>query len=223
MHRLALLFGAVWIAAGPGMLHAQPPWPADPAHSTAAASSSAAPPAPSRRITPRDGRAEPEQPAVPSAARRAPSPWTAFVSLGVIVAVIVVGSRLWKKHGPPLRLGLPSEALEILGKRQLDRRHAIQMIRCGSRILILGVSDEGLRTLAEITDPVEVDYFAGVCRRSDPVQDVGQSFLSLFQRSQETIAADELGEIRGRVDRVLAERFTQSASPSGSQGSAAHA
>jgi hypothetical protein len=90
---------------------------------------------------------------------------TTLAALMFVVVLIVVGAKLWRSHGPAIARGLPREAVELLGKRYLDQRQCIHLVRCGARILILGSSPNGLHTLAEVTDPVEVDYLAGLCRQ----------------------------------------------------------
>jgi hypothetical protein len=96
--------------------------------------------------------------------------------------MIILGARLWKKHGPLSRAGLPAEAVEVLGRRMLDPRQSIYLVRLGSRILVLGATPSGLSTLSEVTDPLEVDLLAGSCR--PPVEerprDLRGSFAALF-------------------------------------------
>ena len=110
------------------------------------------------------------------------SPWKTFGALAFVLALIIVGAKLWKKHGPGMAAGLPAEAIDVLGKRHLDSRQSIHLVRVGSRILVLGSSAEGLRTLAEVTDPVEVDYLAGLCQQSNSAGNAAQSFRALFNR-----------------------------------------
>jgi hypothetical protein len=76
----------------------------------------------------------------------------------------------------------------------LDYRSTIQLVRCGSRLLVIGVSQAGMTTLAEITDPVEVDYLAGFCKPSQPVS-VGESFSQLFRRFQGERADDDAAAV----------------------------
>ena len=47
--------------------------------------------------------------------------WQTMAVLAGIVAVILIGARLLKKHGPLMNGGIPEEALEVLGKRAIDR------------------------------------------------------------------------------------------------------
>jgi len=77
---------------------------------------------------------------------------------------------------------LPQEALEILGRRFVDPRQTILLVRIGSRILVVGSSANGLNSLGEIDDPVEVDLLAGMCR-SEPNAGapLGTSFFKLLK------------------------------------------
>lgn len=222
MHRLLFSAAVLSLIALPSS--AQPPWPETTLQSEIAPGQ----PSPeavqvSRRITPRTTSGRPrETPQGSVAARGAPSPWTAFTSLAVVVGVILAAARLWRKHGPSIGGGLPADALEILGRRPLDRRTAIQIVRCGSRILILGVAEDGLRTLAEITDPAEVDDLLAICRRGESDQQSGPGLLGLLRRAPARTPTDE-SQYRGRIDEVLAERFPHSAPAAGTAGSPAHA
>lgn len=113
-------------------------------------------------------------------ARGSGSWWVTVGSLGLIVALILVTAGVWKKHAPALQGGLPSEALEILGKRHIDHRQTVYLVRLGSRILALGSSQGALRTLAEFDAPAEVDFLAGACRQSENTSGAAAAFRSLF-------------------------------------------
>lgn len=119
--------------------------------------------------------------------------WTSTVgALTFVLLLIYVGSRFVRKHVPAAVATLPVEAVEILGKRQIDPRQAIHLIRCGSRVLVVGASPNGLHALSEISDAVEVDYLAGLCR---PVQStsgsVAQTFRDLFSQQSKARENDE--------------------------------
>jgi hypothetical protein len=57
-------------------------------------------------------------------------------------------------------------------------------VRCGPKILILGVGPDGIRTLSEITDPVEIDLMAGACRRKETSGTPGVSFGTKLRTSE---------------------------------------
>jgi flagellar biogenesis protein FliO len=108
------------------------------------------------------------------------SPWTAVSALAVVVGLILILSRIFRRHTPLLGQGLPSEALEVLGRRFLDQRQSIVLVRIGSRILVVGSSAAGMQGLGELSDPVEVDLIAGLCRGNKGSQGLGASFLSML-------------------------------------------
>jgi hypothetical protein len=53
--------------------------------------------------------------------------------------------------------------MELLGRRMIEQKVAVHLIRCGGKVLVVGISPEGARTLSEITDPVEVQRLVKVC------------------------------------------------------------
>ncbi|NOX56313.1 MAG: FliO/MopB family protein [Planctomycetes bacterium] len=110
------------------------------------------------------------------------SPWKTVTALAFVIGLILLVAKLLKKHGPTSVAGLPDEAIELLGKRAIDRQQAIHLVRCGSRILVLGVSPGEVRTLAEITDPIEVDFLSGICRHKGQQTTVLQTFRTLFEK-----------------------------------------
>jgi flagellar biogenesis protein FliO len=109
------------------------------------------------------------------------SPWTAVSALAVVVGLILVLARIFRRHAPRFSQALPAEALEVLGRRFLDQKQSIVLLRIGSRILVVGSSTAGLQGLGELTDAVEVDFIAGVCRGTRNGPGLGSSFLSLLK------------------------------------------
>jgi flagellar biogenesis protein FliO len=117
-----------------------------------------------------------------TASRPASSWWTTLGGLAVVLVLILSSAFALKKHVPATAGILPAEVIQVLGRRYLDHRQSIQLVRCGSRILILANSQQhGLHTLAEVTDPVEVDLLAGLCQQSQ-ANSVSQNFVQLFQK-----------------------------------------
>jgi flagellar biogenesis protein FliO len=133
--------------------------------------------------------------------------WTTLSSLGLVIALILVIAKVWKKHGPLVVETVPADALELLGKRHIDQRQTVYLMRLGSRILVLGSSAAGLQPLAEVTDPVEVDYLAGLCRRKESGQSAASAFGSLF-KTRSPLRADEDAPTGSQpAERRLAERL----------------
>jgi flagellar biogenesis protein FliO len=109
------------------------------------------------------------------------SPITAVGALVVVIGLILILARIFRRHAPLFSQALPTEALEILGRRFLDQRQSIVLLRIGSRILVVGSSAAGLQGIGEVSDPVEVDLIAGMCRGTRNSQKLSTSFLSLLK------------------------------------------
>lgn len=108
---------------------------------------------------------------------------TTMFSLAVITGLIVLCVWVMKKIQPHKAQSLSTDIMEVLGQRPLDTRQQIYLIRCGSRILVVGVSPGGMSTLAEINDPAEIDTLIGLCRRPTEDNKLVQSFQTLLSRS----------------------------------------
>jgi len=109
--------------------------------------------------------------------------WSATVwSLLLIVGLIVVGAQWLKSRSPTVARGLPAEVFEILGRQAIDPRTTVVLARCGSRLLLLSQSPHGLQTLAEITDPVEIDCLAGLCRATPREQTLLETFRAMLRK-----------------------------------------
>lgn len=113
--------------------------------------------------------------------------WGTVAGLFAVFGVFV-GVRVWlTRHGPVGLRGLPAEALELLGRRTIEPRVSIHIVRCGPKILVLGVGPDGVRTLSEITDPVEIDLMAGACRKKESGRTGTDSFPGLMRQSSPAI------------------------------------
>ena len=109
--------------------------------------------------------------------------WSATAwPLLLVVGLIVVGAKWLKSRSPGAARGLPSEVFEVLGRKAIDQRTSVVLASCGSRLMVLSQSTHGLQTLAEITDPVEIDCLAGLCRASQRDQTLVETFRSMLHR-----------------------------------------
>jgi flagellar biogenesis protein FliO len=110
---------------------------------------------------------------------------TTLGGLAAVLALVFLATKVLKRNLPASQQGLPDEVIQVLGRKALDYRHQIHLVRCGSRMLVLGTSQEGMRTLCEISDRVEIDCLAGLCKASEPASVAG-TFRQLLQRYQST-------------------------------------
>ncbi len=109
--------------------------------------------------------------------------WSATVwPLLFVVGLIVVGAKWLKSRSPCAARSLPIEVFEILGRKAIDPRTSVVLVRCGSRLFVLCQSPHGLQTLAEITDPVEIDCLAGLCRATQRDQTLVEIFRAMLHK-----------------------------------------
>ena len=118
---------------------------------------------------------------------------TTLGGLTAVLALVFLTAKVLRKSMPAAQRTLPNEVVQVLGRKPLDFRHTIHLIRCGSRLLVVGSSQEGLTTLCEMTDPVEIDYLAGLCKPSEPTS-VTDSFNQLFRKFQTPAVAQNAVE-----------------------------
>jgi flagellar biogenesis protein FliO len=120
--------------------------------------------APPRKLAPRRGAGQSslERPG-------APTPSTAIgtvvSSLAIVVGLFLAIAWCSRRFAPAGTAPLPKEAIELLGRAPLAGRQTMQLIRVGNRLLLVALSPTGAQTLAEITDPVEVEHLTGLCLR----------------------------------------------------------
>ena len=94
-------------------------------------------------------------------------PYSPLQTLGSLFFVLTLFgcAAYWLRRGSkgnnPL---LSGDAWEILGRGSLGAKHDVQLVRVGSRILLLGHSPNTIQTLVEITDPEEVQSMLQRCR-----------------------------------------------------------
>jgi flagellar biogenesis protein FliO len=74
---------------------------------------------------------------------------------------------------------LPPEVFEVLGRAPLAARQQVHLLRCGRKLLLVSVTQAGTETLAEVTEPEEVDRLAGLCRQAH-TQSATAAFRQVF-------------------------------------------
>jgi len=58
---------------------------------------------------------------------------------------------------------VPKEVVEVLGQTSFGPKKHLQIVRLGSKLLLLINGPEGTHPIGEITDPQEVEYLASLC------------------------------------------------------------
>lgn len=127
----------------------------------------------------------------------------------LVVGLILVLAKFFGKQSGALRLGLPKDAVEVLGRASLDSRQHIYLVRLGAQILVLGSSSGELRTLSEITDPVQVDLLAGACKQQSAMPST--TLMDLFKRTADPTSAAEVNptpQAKAQFQQKLHDRLS---------------
>lgn len=106
---------------------------------------------------------------------------TGMASLAIVLGLFLVAAWAVRRGMPAASATLPSEVVEVLGRAPLAGRQFAHLIRCGNKLLLVHLAPGCAETLTEITDPVEVDRLAGLCRQAHP-QSSTASFRQVFQQ-----------------------------------------
>ena len=142
MRLLCISLLLVLCLGGVGDVVAQGPEPA------AAAGGPNSPP-PARVITP------------PEAGRSAGTPaggrtlGSTVLSLALVLGLMLLTLVLLRRSAPNLRGVASTGAIQVLERQSLDARTQVYLVRCVDRILVLGVSPNGVTTLATLDATAE--------------------------------------------------------------------
>ena len=107
-----------------------------------------------------------------------------FASLGAVVGLLLASMWGLKRILPKDSSSLPTEVFQVLGRKPLAGRQQAQVVRFGTKVLLLAVSPMGAESLAEITDPAEVERLTGMCRQPSggPAATVFRQVMDQFAR-----------------------------------------
>ena len=123
--------------------------------------------------------------------------FTPIISVGstllIVIAAFFILAIFLRKVSPQSARALPKEAFECLGRYYLTQKHQVQLLRIGSRIVLVSVMPDGVSTLAEITDPDEAVSLLGSCRRLDT-----NSATEVFRKTVASMSDDELNRSHHR-------------------------
>ncbi|MGI9497666.1 MAG: FliO/MopB family protein [Mariniblastus sp.] len=92
-------------------------------------------------------------------------------SLALVLGLYFGFVWIMRKLSPSGNQNLPREVLELMGQIPFGPKRHLQLIRLGSKLLLIINSAEGSQAIGEITDPNEVEYLVALCSgRRHPFQ-----------------------------------------------------
>ncbi|MCA9249007.1 MAG: flagellar biosynthetic protein FliO [Planctomycetales bacterium] len=125
----------------------------------------------------------PDAPAAGDKLPQSPVPGLGTVvgALCLVLGAFFLVAWLVRKSMPAAAATLPADVAEPLGRILLAPRHYAHLIRLGNKLLLVSLSQAGAETLAEVTDPVEVDRLSGICRQTHPHSSTN-AFRQVFEQ-----------------------------------------
>ncbi len=156
----------------------------------------ARPPAADRAIPLAPPRADSER-----AALRLPtaSLQTVLGALGAAVGLFLIVAWIMRRGMPKGSGVLPREVVEVLGRAPLAGRQQLHLLRLGNKLVLISMSQAGVETLSEITDPLEVDRLTGLCYQTHP-HGATASFRQVFQSFEDPRATYPPARAIDRLD-----------------------
>jgi len=92
-------------------------------------------------------------------------------SLALVLGLYFGFVWIMRKLSPSGNQNLPREVLELIGQIPFGPKRSLQLIRLGSKLLLIINSAEGSQAIGEITDPNEVEHLVSLCSgRRHPFQ-----------------------------------------------------
>lgn len=124
-------------------------------------------PLPARKLPPKSTAVK-EKKSLPVNSSTSQAMTTVLSGLAIVIGLFLAFAWLTKRAAPKSMQALPGEVVEVLGRAPLNSKQQMQLVRLGNRLLLLAMSTDSAETLAEISDPAEVDRLTAICRQNAP-------------------------------------------------------
>lgn len=121
---------------------------------------------PSRPSTDSSSNTPASHDALPFSLPRIESFTTAGTGLAIVLGLFLMCVWLMRRSGPRPSAPLPKEAVAVLGRIPLAASHFAHLVQLGSKLVLVSVGPDSVTSLAEVTDPNEVNRLLGLCTRN---------------------------------------------------------
>lgn len=85
-------------------------------------------------------------------------------ALAIVLGLYLGFVWVMKTFGSRANRAVPREVVDVLGYVPIGPKQRMQVIRLGSKLLLVVQSENGIQTVGEITDPNESDYLTALCQ-----------------------------------------------------------
>lgn len=83
--------------------------------------------------------------------------------LAVVIGGYLSLAWLLRWINPRSSGAIPREVLEVVGSTALNNRQTLQLVRLGSKLLLMLHGPDGTQSIGEVTDPNEVEHLLAMC------------------------------------------------------------
>lgn len=111
-------------------------------------------------------------------------------AVAAVTLLFMILIYVLKKFTPREAPALPKDVFEVLGKSPLAFRQQLYLMRCGQKLFIVSLSQNGLDRIGEIEDPMEVERLTRRCRGE--ILGTGNAFRS-FEDSSRLSGTEKIG------------------------------
>ena len=102
-------------------------------------------------------------------------------SLAIVLCLFFIIAWLFRRTQPNSMAKLPSEVVQVMGRTAMAPRQQVNVLRFGSKMLLVSHQPGQTQTLGEITDPEEVQRLAGLCEANQP-NSISHSFRDVLRQ-----------------------------------------
>ena len=104
-----------------------------------------------------------------------------LTALALVVGLFLLCAWALRRGTRSSSAVLPGEVVSVLGRVPLAARQFAQLLRVGNKLVLVSVTPAGAETLAEVSDPAEVDRLLGICQQLDP-KSTTREFEAVFRQ-----------------------------------------
>ncbi len=122
---------------------------------------------------------------------------TVVASLAGVIGLFLLVAWGTKKALPGGTGRLPTEVLEPLGRLPVTSKTELQLLRLGSKLVLVSSNGGSMDTVCEVTDPLEVERLLALCRKQKP-----NSSTVAFRETLSQVSAEPVRGFAGEFARA---------------------
>lgn len=120
--------------------------------------------------------------------------YTTLTALALVVGLLLLCTWAVRRGSRGSTAILSDEVVSVLGHTPLAGRQVAQLLRVGNKLVLISVTPSGAQTLAEVTDPTEVERLLDLCLQRSPHRTTADFDKTFRRLSREKSTHRKLGE-----------------------------